>query len=109
MGTRLELQSKLETILGSSNVYFQPPSEAGSSPTSARMQYPAIKYTLSGIPTIEANNKKYHKTHRYMVILIHSDPDNTLKDTILDEFDYISFSDHYKSNNLNHYVYTLYY
>ena len=102
MGTRLELSAKLHTILGSDNVYFQPPA-------SAHMEYPAIVYSLNSIGLVKANNRNYHKKKSYTVILIDSDPDNLLKDSILDEFDYISFSTHYKSNNLNHYVYTLYY
>ena len=37
MGTRLELQSKLEEILGSRQVYYQPPE-------TVKMEYPAIVY-----------------------------------------------------------------
>lgn len=42
MGTRLELQNKLEELLGSRHVYFQPPE-------SVKMEYPAIKYSMTGI------------------------------------------------------------
>ena len=40
MGTRLELQNKLEELLGSRHVYFQPPE-------SVKMEYPAIKYSMT--------------------------------------------------------------
>ncbi|MBP5598091.1 MAG: hypothetical protein J6Y02_22170 [Pseudobutyrivibrio sp.] len=102
MGTRLELSAILHEFLGSDNVYFQPPA-------SRLMKYPAIRYSLNRIDLIKADNKNYNKPKSYTVILIHNDPDNTLKDDILDLFDHISFVNHYVADNLNHYVYTLYY
>lgn len=102
MATRLELSAKLHEFLGSDNVYFQPPA-------SVHMEYPAIKYSLNDIDLVRADNHNYNKPKSYSVILIHRDPDNALKDEILDLFDHISFSNHYKADNLNHYVYTLYY
>ena len=100
--TRTDLQHRLEQILGSGNVYFK-------SPESGKMQYPCIKYDLSKIDTLKASNKIYKKDNRYTVIYIDRNPDNTLKDSILDEFDYMSFDRTYKSDNLYHYVYTLYF
>ena len=49
MGTRIELQLKLEEILGSRHVYFQPPA-------SIKMTYPAIVYELDFVqgPKAEA-------------------------------------------------------
>lgn len=100
--TRSDLQHRLEDILGSPNVYFK-------APESGKMQYPCIKYDLSKIDTRKADNKIYKRDNRYTLYLIHKNPDNTLKDTILDEFDYISMDSSYKSDNLYHYVYTLYF
>lgn len=99
---RNELQDKLEAFLGSSNVYFQ-------KPTSGQMKYPCIIYSLSKIDLNKADNKIYKADSRYTVILVHKNPDNDLKDTILNAFDYISMDRFYVSDNLNHYVYTLYY
>ena len=42
MKTRLELDEELVKILGSKNVYFQPPE-------SLKLNYPAIVYSLSNI------------------------------------------------------------
>ena len=42
MASRLELQTKFENILGSRNVYFQPPA-------SVQMRYPAIVYSRKNI------------------------------------------------------------
>lgn len=100
MATRLELQAKFEEILGSENVYFQPP---------ARMSYPCIEYSLSGIATKRANNAIYNSINRYEVIVIDYDPDSTIHTKILDSFRMCSFDRSYKANNLNHFVLTLYF
>lgn len=101
MSDRLNLQTELETILGSRNVYFQPPS-------SVRMQYPAIVYSRKDIEKRSANDGVYQKLPSYEVILIDKNPDSKFVDEIL-EFPYCSFDRHYESDNLNHDVFTLYY
>ena len=100
--SRIELQTKLETVLGSRNVYFQPPE-------SLNMKYPAFVYELADIIIDKANDTNYIRNNRYTLTLIHTNPDNALKDTILDEFKYISFDRFYAKDSLNHYVYDLYY
>lgn len=102
MGSRVNLQTELEAVLGSRNVYFQPPE-------TLKIQYPCIIYELSNIQTVKANNRIYINKHRYQLTIIHSDPDNTLKDGILFAFRYCSFDRVYKADNLYHYVYNLYY
>ena len=77
MPSRLNLQTELETILGSRNVYFQPPS-------SVRMQYPAIVYSRKDIEKRPANDSAYRKLLRYEVILIDKNPDSKFVDKILD-------------------------
>ena len=101
MPSRLNLQTELETILGSRNVYFQPPS-------SVRMQYPAIVYSRKDIEKRPANDSAYRKLPSYEVILIDKNPDSKFVDKILD-LPYCSFDRHYESDNLNHDVFTLYY
>ena len=56
MGQRLDLQTELEELLGSRNVYFQPPE-------SLRMNYPCIRYTRSSGETTFADNKPYTLLH----------------------------------------------
>lgn len=102
MGTRLELQAELETFLGSANVYFQPPE-------SIKISYPAIIYEVSGLPTIKADNINYLILKRYTVTLIHKNPDNALQLDIFNKFTFCSQSNVFKSDNLYHYVYDLYY
>ena len=100
--SRIDLQTELETVLGTRNVYFQPPE-------SLQMKYPAIVYELADIIIDKANNKNYIRNNRYTLTLIHKNPDNELKDTILDEFEFISFDRFFSKDGLNHYVYDLYY
>lgn len=101
MSSRLDLQTILEGILGSRNVYFQPPS-------SVRMQYPAIVYSRKNIEKRLANDSTYHKLPSYEVILIDKNPDSAFVDKILD-LPYCSYDRHYESDNLNHDVFTIYY
>ena len=54
MDKRQTLQSELEAILGSRNVYYQPPANL-------KMQYPAIRYKKQKIISKKADNKKYLK------------------------------------------------
>lgn len=101
MASRLELQTLLEKLLGSRNVYYQPPE-------SIKMAYPAIRYTKTKIDSKYANDKKYSKMCCYEIIVIDSNPDNKVIDDIL-ELPYSRHDRHYKSDNLNHDVITLYF
>ena len=97
---RLILQTKFEEILGSPNVYFQPPE-------SVKMKYPAIVYSIKNIEKSFANNLSYILSPGYEAILIDEDPDSEYVEEIL-RLPYSSFDRHYKSNNLNHWVFTIY-
>ena len=101
MASRLELQTLLEKLLGSRNVYYQPPE-------SIKMAYPAIRYTKTKIDSKYANDKKYSKMRCYEIIVIDLNPDNKVIDDIL-ELQYSRHDRHYKSDNLNHDVITLYF
>lgn len=101
MADRPNLQTLLEELLGSRNVYFQPPE-------SLKMNYPAIVYSLDNIENKHANNSVYDSRRRYAVTFITDDPDSR----VIGELAYLQmcrFNRHYKSNNLNHYVFELYY
>lgn len=102
MADRLKLHDELCTILGSRNVYFQPPE-------SVRMQYDAIRYALSGKDIKRADNRLYLSTNEYEGVVITRDPDTTIPDHILSHFEMCSFGRPYTSDNLNHYPFTLYY
>lgn len=101
MASRLKLQSKLESLLGTKNVYYQPPE-------TIKMEYPAIVYSKSNIRTTFANDSIYSKKLRYELIVISKKPDDPIIEKLL-SLPYISYDRHYKSDNLNHDVLTLYY
>lgn len=101
MASRLELQSKLEELLGYKHVYYQPPE-------SQKMEYPAIRYSKSIISSRYADNAKYSNHTRYEIIVIDKKPDNEVIQKIL-ELPLSSFDRHYTSNNLNHDVINLYF
>lgn len=102
MASRLNLQKELEDILGTKNVYFQPPS-------SVIMQYDAIRYKLASPDVKRASNKIYIKTNCYEGVVITRDPDTTIPNDILEHFEKCSFGTPYVTDNLNHYPFTLYY
>lgn len=101
MASREELQIKLEELLGSRNVYYNPP-------TNLEMKYDAIRYSMSNIQTKYANNAKYSKMKCYDVMVISRRPDPEIVDKILD-LPYSSLGRPYIADNLNHYPITLYY
>lgn len=101
MGTRLELQTLLESKLGSRNVYFQPPE-------SIRISYPAIVYSLSSISQRFADDTTYHGWKRYTVTYISSDPDDLMVDSLL-TIPKCSFDRRFVSDNLYHNTFNLYF
>lgn len=101
MGTRLELQTMLETLLGSRNVYYQPPA-------SVKMNYPAIVYSRSNIVNTHANDGVYLQDRAYRVTVIDKDPDSLIVDKV-SKLPMCSFQQHYTADNLNHDVFLLYY
>ena len=99
--SRLEFHEILCDILGSRNVYFQPP------PT-IQMKYDAIVYSLDDIDTKNANDTKYIKNRRYFVRVISRKADNDLVDKILD-LPKSSLSRAYTSDNLYYWAFEVYF
>ena len=101
MPRRLKLQTLLEELLESRNVYFQPP-------TSVKMKYPAIVYGLEDIENTFANDGVYLSKRKYLVTVIDEDPDSEIVVKI-SQLPTCRFNRHFESDNLNHDVFTLYY
>lgn len=101
MASRLELQSKLEELLGSRNVYYQPPENF-------KINYPAIIYNKSDIDSTKADNLNYVNTIRYNIIIVDRKPDNPVILKIL-ELPLSRYDRHYISDNLNHDSINLYF
>lgn len=101
MGSRLELQNLLESILGSRNVYYQPPE-------SIRIKYPAIIYSRNNIDNKFADNIVYIQNHTYQIIVIDANPDSEIIDKI-SKLPMCRYNRHYTSDNLNHDVFIINY
>lgn len=101
MHDRLGLHEKLCEILGSRNVYFQPPS-------SVLMRYPAIVYELDNIRNRHADDGIYAQSLKYSLTVIDYDPDSKIVEKVA-KLPKCSFSRHFTSDNLNHDVFTIFY
>lgn len=101
MDKRLELQTLLEGLLGSRNVYFQPPS-------SIRMKYPAIVYSRDDFWNNHADNLPYMQTVAYQVTVIDEDPDSEIVKKVA-KLPLCTYDRNYVADNLNHDVFILYY
>ena len=99
--SRLALHNELVEILGNRNVYFQAPS-------SDKLKYPCIVYSLSDIDDKHANNKTYLRDYVYKVTLIHKDPENNIVDKLMN-FKFSTFDKSFTTQGLNHYVFTINY
>ena len=102
MASRLELHEKLRALLGTNNVYFQPPE-------SMKLEYPCIVYSKNNVLGRYANNKSnYFAFDRYELIYIYKNPDDDFKKELIGAFDYCRLDRHYISDNLYHDALTLY-
>lgn len=102
MDNRLKLQSKLESLLGSGNVYFQPPE-------TIKLKYPCIVYSLDPTYTAQADNRNYRIVDRYHVKHIYKSLSNTLKDQFLTEFIMISHDNRMIADGMYNDDFTLYF
>ena len=98
---RLTLQTKLEDLLGSNHVYYQPPENL-------KMEYPAIRYSKSDEEDIYANNIKYLSMSVYDLVVIDKKPDNPVIKKLL-ELPYSEFDRHYVADGLNHDIIRIFY
>lgn len=97
---RLELQMKLEALLGSPEVIFQPGPDVV-------LQYPCIVYNRDDTSRFAADNKAYSWQQRYEVTYIDHSPDSDVIDKLM-EFPYSDFNRHFATSGLNHDVFVIY-
>ncbi len=98
---RLQLQSLLETLLGSDKVYFQPP-------PNLEMEYPCIVYDVDQASTDFADNVPYKYIKRYRITVLAGDPDSNIPDKIA-ALPMSLFNRNFAANNLHHNVFLLYF
>lgn len=99
---RLELDQILRDLLGSGNVYFQPPENV-------RMSYPCIVYNRQNADSKFANNKTYISCMRYQVSYIDANPDSDFHIKMIETFPMCVYANHFVADNLNHEIFDLYY
>lgn len=99
MTSRLDLQKKLEDILGSRRVYFQPPE-------SIKLSYPAIIYKKNKVDILYANDTNYLRHDSYEISYITQNADDELVDILL-FLPYCSLTSNYVVDNLYHFIFTI--
>lgn len=103
MASRLNLHNELKEVLGSNNVYYQPPE-------SFKIKYPCFVYKREQVDQKYADNYTYTHKHRYTVTYIDLDPDNNIVERMIDHhFMYLSVSRGFVSDGLYHQVFEIYY
>lgn len=100
MADRLYLQTRFEEILGSRNVYFDPPE-------TVKLQYDAIVYRRKKIDNTFANNSVYRQDDCYEVVVIYRNPDSDIPRKI-STMPMCTHDRHYVANDLHHDVFTIY-
>ncbi len=101
MDRRADLGKIFREILGTGNVYFQPPG-------STQMKYPAIRYERSDMEIKHADNGNYNRRVRYTVTVIDSNPDSDIVNQV-SMLPLCRFERHYAQDNLNHDVFEIYF
>lgn len=90
-----------DTFLGiCDHVYFQPP-------TNTHLDYPCITFNKTRARDYWANNALYEPIECYEVTLIDKNPDSKLFNQIR-VLPYCSFDRSFRSDNLNHFTFTIY-
>lgn len=101
LARRLKFQQILEELLGSDNVYFQPPD-------SVKIKYDAIVYGLDYMAAGHGGNAPYTVDKRYQVTSITSDPDSGLPDKLA-RLPKSTFIRSFKQDGLNHTIFAIYF
>ena len=101
MYSRLDLHETLCQILGSRNVYYQPPQNL-------KMTYPCIVYQLDRIENRQAENGVHAQFHQYNITIIDPRPDNAAIHK-MSRLARSRYDRHYVADGLNHDSFTIYY
>lgn len=102
MGTRLQLQTLLESLLPTGKrAWFQPPSNN-------ELTYPTIIYEHDYNSVVHADNNTYKVTKRYQVTVIDKDPDSLIVDKV-QALPMCSMVRRFNADNLNHTIFDLYF
>jgi hypothetical protein len=100
MEKRLKLDGILRGVDENVHVYFQPPE-------GMLLDYPAIVYSRSRIRDMRADNIRYLGYDAYQITVIDQDPDSIIVSK-MKQLPYCNWDRNFKSDNLNHDVFTIY-
>lgn len=98
--TRLELHEVFVNLLGSRNVYFQPPE-------TLKIKHPCIIYSYAGPKISYGSNIPYIRKDGYSVTLVDEDPEPETFEKLLN-LPYSRFGRFFSKDNLNHWTFMLY-
>lgn len=98
---RADLGDIFRGILGTRNVFFQPPENT-------KLEYPCIIYNFSNFDTKKADNIDYLRSRAYEVTLIDRNPDSPYVDKLQD-LQYCKMDRVFKNENLYHFAFTIIY
>lgn len=102
MERRLELHEELCRLLGSRNVYYQPPENL-------KLKYPCIIYSRSPGKIKHADGAIYSMRERYSLTVIDTTIDSELYKKLVYGLKYCSFNRSYVSDGLSHDSLDVYY
>ena len=99
-----DVRDILYTINNTKNVYYDPP-------TSIQMKFPCFRFNMNNTDVKFADNFAYLRTKRWTVTYITRDVEDIdpVVKGMLDTFKYCSQETQFKSDNLQHVVFNLYY
>lgn len=98
---RVDIQEKFKFLLGSNNVYYQPPANL-------KMKYPAIVYSLDGLDVKRFDNTRLINKNCFSVTHIYRNESENLVETMLKNFEYISFDNRSIADGIYNDHYTIY-
>ena len=101
MRPRSDFYNILSSLFPNAKVYHQNPPNTG-------MVYPCVLYFKVSENSKFADNNPYFRTNRWNVTYITSDPKDFRGD-VLGDLEMSRFDRVYKTNNLYHYVYIVYF
>ena len=98
---RLAFRTFLAGILESENLYYSPPN-------GLQLKYPCIIYSLASPLVEHADNLPYYTALRWTVTIIDEDPDSLIASKFFN-LPMCTFDREFQSDDLNHFVFDLYY
>lgn len=100
--SRVGLNDIFKEILGSGNVYFNPPE-------SLKLNYPCIVYNYDSGDSIFADDSAYQFNRKYSAQYISKKADDIMSDRIATEIPMCTMGRNFIQDNMYHYNYTIYY